>query len=80
LICEKKSTSDLLFYLASSGSYLLQEISNEFGVAKSTMHHHLGLLRTAGLVRIRDNEKQYSLRQETLSLVSTLLETFLNDS
>ena len=44
------------------------------------MHHHLGLLRTAGLVRIRDNEKQYSLRQETLSLVSTLLETFLNDS
>lgn len=66
--------------LLKTRSYSLQEISDEFGVAKSTMHHHLGLLRTAGLVRIRSNEKQYSLRPELLSRVSTLLEDFLNGS
>lgn len=66
--------------LLKTRSYSLQEISDEFGVAKSTMHHHLGLLRTAGLVRIRDDERIYSLRQETLATVSALLEAFLNDS
>ena len=66
--------------LLKTRDYSLQEISDEFGVAKSTMHHHLGLLRTAGLVRIRDDERQYSLRQEMLATVSSLLETFLNDS
>ena len=66
--------------LLKTRSYSLQEISDEFGVAKSTMHHHLALLRTAGLVRIRDDEKQYSLRQEKLATVSKLLEDFLNDS
>lgn len=65
--------------LLKARSYSLQEISDEFGVAKSTMHHHLALLRTAGLVRIRDDEKQYSLRQEKLATVSKLLEDFLND-
>jgi DNA-binding transcriptional ArsR family regulator len=66
--------------LLKTRSYSLQEMSDEFGVAKSTMHHHLGLLRTAGLVRIRDEEKQYSLRPEMLSRVSALLEAFLSDS
>jgi DNA-binding transcriptional ArsR family regulator len=66
--------------LLKKRSYSLQEIADEFGVAKSTMHHHLGLLRTAGLVRIRDDEKQYSLRPERLSNISALLEGFLNDS
>ena len=65
--------------LLKTRSYSLQEISDEFGAAKSTMHHHLALLRTAGLVRIRDDEKQYSLRQEKLATVSKLLENFLND-
>ncbi|HLI71646.1 MAG TPA: metalloregulator ArsR/SmtB family transcription factor [Ktedonobacteraceae bacterium] len=65
--------------LLKARSYSLQEISDEFGAAKSTMHHHLALLRTAGLVRIRDDEKQYSLRQEKLATVSKLLEDFLND-
>lgn len=66
--------------LLKKRSYSLQEISEEFGVAKSTMHHHLGLLRTAGLVRIRGDEKLYSLREETLSILPALLDDFLNDS
>ncbi|HET8912101.1 MAG TPA: metalloregulator ArsR/SmtB family transcription factor [Ktedonobacteraceae bacterium] len=60
-------------------SYSLQEFSEEFGVAKSTMHHHLGILRTAGLVRIRGDDRFYSLREETLPTISTLLEDFLNN-
>jgi len=60
-----------------SRSYSLQEISDEFGVAKTTMHHHLGILRTAGLVRARSNEKLYSLRQNCLSDVSELLDAYL---
>ncbi len=66
--------------LLKTRSYSLQELSDEFGVAKSTMHHHLGLLRTAGLVSIRDDGKQYSFRPEMLSRVSALLEDFLNES
>jgi DNA-binding transcriptional ArsR family regulator len=66
--------------LLKTRSYSLQEIADEFGAAKSTMHHHLGLLRSAGLIRIRSDEKQYSLRPELLSRVSTLLEDFLNGS
>lgn len=66
--------------LLKTRSYSLQEFADEFGVAKTTMHHHLGLLRTAGLVRIRDDERQYSLRPEQLSRVSALLEAFLDGS
>ncbi len=69
-----------ILQLLKTRSYSLQEISDEFGVAKSTMHHHLGLLRTAGLIRIRSDEKQYSLRPETLERASTLLEAYLNGS
>lgn len=65
--------------LLKSRSYSLQELSEEFGVAKSTMHHHLGLLRTAGLVSVRSDEKLYCLRAETVESVSTLLGNFLND-
>jgi DNA-binding transcriptional ArsR family regulator len=49
----------------------------EFGVAKTTMHHHLGTLRAAGLVRAQSNDKMYSLRQNMLSEVSELLNAYL---
>ncbi len=58
-------------------SYSLQELADEFGVAKTTMHYHLATLRTAGLLRVTSNEKVYSLRQNMLSDVSNLLETYL---
>lgn len=57
-------------------SYSLQELADEFGIAKSTMHHHLAILRASGLVRARD-DKVYSLRQNTLSEVSKLLDMYL---
>lgn len=58
-------------------SYSLQEFADEFGVAKTTMHHHLGTLRAAGLVRVQSNDKMYSLRQNKLSEVSELLNAYL---
>ncbi len=60
-------------------SYSLQELADEFGVAKTTMHHHLVTLRIAGLVRIQSDEHFYSLRQNTLSEVSELLNTYLKE-
>lgn len=65
--------------LLMTKSYTLQEIADEFGVAKTTMHHHLGILRTAGLVRAQSNDKIYSLRRNMLSEVSELLEAYLNE-
>jgi DNA-binding transcriptional ArsR family regulator len=58
-------------------SYSLQEIADEFGVAKTTMHHHLATLRTAGLVLARPNESQYSLRHNMLAEVGELLNAYL---
>ncbi|HEX6484800.1 MAG TPA: winged helix-turn-helix domain-containing protein [Ktedonobacteraceae bacterium] len=58
-------------------SYSLQELADEFGVAKTTMHHHLATLRTAGLVLARPDEFRYSLRQNMLSEVGELLNAYL---
>ncbi len=63
--------------LLMTRSYSLQEIADEFGVAKTTMHHHLATLRTAGLVLARPDENQYSLRHTMLSEVGELLQAYL---
>lgn len=65
--------------MLTTRSYSLQEIADEFGVAKTTMHHHLGALRTAGLVLARSDDKVYSLRRNMLSEVSELLDAYLAD-
>jgi DNA-binding IclR family transcriptional regulator len=62
----------------TSRSYSLQELSDEFGVAKTTTHHHLALLRTSRLVNMLSNEHHYRLRPETLEHASRLLESFLH--
>lgn len=39
----------------------LQELATEFGMPKTTLHHHLAVLRAAGLIRLRDDaSRQYS--------------------
>lgn len=61
----------------SEGPLRLSEAAVELGVAKSTAHHHLAILRHAGLVTIRDeDEKVYSLRRETVPQAA-LLDSFL---
>ncbi len=62
----------------SSGSYTLQELADEFGVAKTTIHHHLIQLRSAGLVRMRMSDKRFSLRRYAIDNLGELLNRYLN--
>lgn len=56
----------------------LMEIAERVDLAKSTTHHHLRILRSAGLVRVTVGEnKSYSLRREGLPEAARLLEAFL---
>lgn len=64
----------------SAGSYTLQEVADDFGVAKSTMHHHLITLRSAGLVRMRMSDKRYSLRRDAIENLSELLSAYLAEN
>lgn len=59
------------------GRYTLQEIADEFGVAKTTMQHHLTTLRQAGVVRISISDHRYSLRSEVLESLSELLDAYM---
>ena len=49
--------------LLGSGPVALQQIADHLGLVKSTAHHHLVILRSAGLVRISlGADKEYQLR------------------
>jgi DNA-binding transcriptional ArsR family regulator len=61
----------------STGSYTLQELADDFGVAKTTIHHHLIQLRSVGLVRMRMSDKRFSLRQDALDHLGELLSGYL---
>ena len=64
-----------LLGLLSRGPVTLGDASREVGLSKSTTHHHLAILRHAGLVLIReDEERTYALRPERLDEVRRLLE------
>ena len=63
-----------LLRLLRTGPIALGEASRDVGLSKSTTHHHLAILRQAGLVLItEDEEKSYSLRSERLLEVDRLL-------
>jgi DNA-binding transcriptional ArsR family regulator len=47
-----------------SGPITLAEAAQEVGLAKSTAHHHLAILRQAGFVVIREDDDLYSLRPD----------------
>ena len=65
----------------SDGPLTLGEAAAELGVAKSTAHHHLAILRQAGFVMVRDeDEKVYSLRRDLLPQAGELLDAYLGSS
>lgn len=67
-----------LLRLLRRGPIALGQAAREVGLAKSTTHHHLAILRHAGLVLIReDDEKSYSLRDDRTADVDRLLERSL---
>ncbi len=61
----------------TTGSYSLQEIADDFGVAKTTLHHHLAILRSAGLVLVQSDERLYSLRQNGMPDINKILDSYL---
>lgn len=65
----------------AEGDMGLKDLAARADIAKSTAHHHLGVLRRAGLVRliISEDDKRYALRRDAVPEVGQLLETFLTD-
>jgi DNA-binding transcriptional ArsR family regulator len=61
----------------SDGEKTLMELAEMFGVAKTTMHHHMIVLRSAGLVAVGVGQKRYRLRTETVPDVGALLSGYL---
>lgn len=66
--------------LLAGGQHSFTQIVEEMDLAKSTIHHHLVILRAAGLVRLQDYGKgaeTYALRPSALGDLATQLETYL---
>ncbi|HUF07246.1 MAG TPA: metalloregulator ArsR/SmtB family transcription factor [Candidatus Binatia bacterium] len=61
----------------SEGEKGLMELADMFGVPKTTMHHHMIVLRSAGLVSVGVGSQCYRLRQETVPDVGALLSGYL---
>ncbi len=62
------------------GEVGLAELTDLVGLAKSTVFHHLGVLRSAGLVRVRlsgDAGPTYTLRTDVFDDAATLLDDYL---
>jgi DNA-binding transcriptional ArsR family regulator len=61
----------------SEGEKSLMDLAETFGVAKTTMHHHMIVLRSAGLVSVAVGSKRYRLRHDAVPNVGTLLSGYL---
>jgi DNA-binding transcriptional ArsR family regulator len=62
----------------ANGSASLQELATVASLAKSSAHHHMVILRSAGLVRTTTEEQgRYTLRREWIPNVSDQLHRFL---
>ena len=61
----------------AEGEKSLMELAETFGVAKTTMHHHMIILRSAGLVSVGIGSKRYRLRTETVPDLGALLSGYL---
>jgi DNA-binding transcriptional ArsR family regulator len=53
------------------------QLAQEIGLAKSTTHHHLALLRQAGFVLIREGDDTYRLRPDMRPEPGALLQQYL---
>jgi DNA-binding transcriptional ArsR family regulator len=62
-----------------SGSITLGDAMAELGVAKATAHHHLSILRQAGLVSLRDDERRtlYGVRDDPPEVARDALHAYL---
>jgi DNA-binding transcriptional ArsR family regulator len=69
----------------SEGETTLDELTDLLGLSKSTVHHHMSVLRAAGLVRVHlshskdeyEKSKTYALRQQALDSAGTFLDAYM---
>ena len=61
----------------AEGEKSLMELADMFGVAKTSMHHHMIVLRTAGLISVPVGTKRYRLRHDAVPDVAALLSGYL---
>ena len=67
-----------LLRILAEGPITLADITARVDLAKSTVHHHLSILRQAGLVRVAIGaDKEYSLRRDSVPEVARMLAGFL---
>ena len=65
----------------SRGPAALHELATELDVSKSTLHHHMMLLRTAGLVKVQiGHDKEYALREDIVPETTAVLQSYIEDS
>ena len=63
----------------ADGDASLAELAKDADIAKSTMHHHLMLLRAAGLVNVEvGHDKKYSLRETTPTEAASVLSHYMH--
>lgn len=64
----------------SGGPITLSEATDELGVAKATAHHHLSILRQAGLVSMRGEGRggRYALREDPPELAREALRAYVH--
>jgi DNA-binding transcriptional ArsR family regulator len=60
-----------------AGPVSLTDAAQEVGLAKSTTHHHLAILRQAGFVLIQEGDDTYKLRSDLRPEPGALLESYL---
>ena len=63
--------------ILGSGDKTLMELAELFEVPKTTMHHHMIALRSAGLVTLTSGTKRYRLRRDAVPDVGELLRVYL---
>ncbi len=63
--------------MLSEEDHTLQQLTDRLHVGKSTIHHHLKLLRAAKLVMIENGK--YVLKTGSLQLLTTELELYINE-
>lgn len=73
-----------ILHRLSSNEESLHDLAAHFEVAKSTLHHHIGILRAAGLVRVtvdpESGQTLYGLRRVALEEAARLMEIYLETS
>jgi DNA-binding transcriptional ArsR family regulator len=64
----------------STGPSTLQQLANHFDLSKTLVHHHLVILRGAGLIQLREGtQKLYSLRHDTIAAIGPMLSKYLEE-